>query len=333
MLVLVIISCFFISCNNRDELQKKKIFSGRFLNYIVDSLPISVTVNPIYWKLNSDNMVICSPINQDGVLSVFSFPAMNYLYSGIRKGRAEGEYLGVNWASSLLDDIITIYDIPNKKMRSYLISSDTLHFRKEYELTEKNQEKNLTMPYVSMLQLDETFFITRASSPNLDQLKLQNMESGQTISMIPELFDRNHNRDQYLDYDYVFAYGNNCLVKAYYYLNRIEIFQRKDDYTFSPRTVVGSSENYERNLDAEDKIVYYQDIFCTNNFIYLLFSGEKEGLNAKSVVEIFDYDGNFVYMISLDRPLSMILLDENNKNLYGFDSFAGPDYVYVYNYE
>lgn len=313
-------------------MQKQKAFQEAVRYALVDSLPIKVPLNPVFGKINADNLVLGSPANADGVLNVFSLPGMEFLYSAIRRGRGPDEFLAMNWAYSLLENTVSVYDIPQSRLRSYLVSRDTMFLLREYELKEKMEGgANVTMPYVSMIQLNESQFVTRAAARTFDELKLQNFESGKTEGVVPDLLSKDPDRDFYLSYNYVFGFGGNCLVRAYRYFDRIEIFRKNDDNTFTPEVIVTDSKNYENNLDSEDRVVYYRDIVCGKQNIYLLYSGSKERAVAKSEIEIFDYEGNPVSIISLDRSISMIMVDEAGCKIYGIDSL-NPDYIYIYNF-
>ena len=322
--------CLFVSCRHGEaEKLKRKDFSGKVFPVALDSLPVSVTIDPVYGKSGADYLALGSPRNMDGVLSVFSLPEMRHLYSGIRKGRADDEFSAVNWASTPYDDVVSLYDIPKARLRSYRIASDTLYFEREYPLTERVDGADRTMPYVSIVQLDRALFLTRAASFDFDRLSLRDLESGTIEGQVPDLFVRDANRDQYLDYDYVFDYRGDVLVRAYYYLDRIELFSKDADHRFVPLVTISSAPHDERNLNQDDRMVCYQAVVCGDRHFYLLFSGEREGAETQSHLEIFDYRGDSVATIPLGRTLSLISVDERARALYGVDPY-NPDYIYRY---
>lgn len=335
VLFYLFLLCPCTPCKDRAEkdiTHKKRVpIEGATRLVPMDSLPVTAVINPIFGKLNTDNLVLFSPMNADGVLSIFSLPGMKFLYSDIRKGRGPGEFVAINWAHSLLENTVSVYDIPQALLRSYSVSRDTIVLSREYELRERMEGgPNVTMPYVAMLQLNESQFITRAAARDFDELKLQDLESGKAQSVVPDILQKDTKRDLYLSYNYVFGFGNDRLVRAYRYFDRVEIIRKNEDNTFTPEVVMADSKNYENNLDSEKRVVYYRDVVCGERDIYLLYSGAVDNVAVPSRIEVLDYEGNSVSSISLDRSVSTIMVDEVNRVIYGIAPLS-PDYIYIYN--
>lgn len=332
-ITLLSISFFIFSCgsNNPDGITVKEKNFTKKTELRSDSIGIDRELNPFYFKQTKNGFVIFSPDNEDGAVNVFSVPGFNLKYAQIRRGRGPGEFLGLNWADSKLEDVVTIYDITNKVIRSLDVLADTLTLRNEYKITATNKD-GLTMPYAAMIQLDDSFFITRAVDRTSHAVELWNMATGENTAIIPDPLDRDPKEEQYVNYDYHMGYGNDCLVKAYETLDRIEIIENGKDNSFSSVCLI-QSKNWksELGLDPDDRKIYYLGLFCSDKYIYALRWGKMEDEEGSSSIEVYNYNGDAVAELLLDRIVSIFHIDESNNLIYALDPYVGSDYLYTYN--
>ena len=121
---------------------------------------------------------------------------------------------------------------------------------------------------------------------------------------------------------------------TYRYINRLEVFQISP-LGFNLKFIIGDNkvqnDLYNRDLDDE-MVYYYSDIICGKNTIYALYQGTqvRNLSNARSLLEIYNLDGENLKSINLGRYISNIVIDEANNIVYACDKNVEDDYLYQY---
>lgn len=101
--------------------------------------------------------------------------------------------------------------------------------------------------------MNDSFYAMRASDRQKDELSIVNLRHGDVVSYAEELLQRDPEKDQYLEYDYLLATDGRHLVKAYMESDRIEIFELLGT-DLRPRCVITGPENSVSSG--------YNDIIC-----------------------------------------------------------------------
>jgi hypothetical protein len=91
------------------------------------------------------------------------------------------------------------------------------------------------------------------------------------------------------------------------------------------------------SLDPENFKAYYSFLLVDDRYIYGLCANEKVspiGVQQNNIINVFDWDGNFIKKIFLDRTVfgTSITLDVANKYLYMIDP-TGEDEEEIYRYD
>ena len=111
--------------------------------------------------------------------------------------------------------------------------------------------------------------------------------------------------------------------------NQIDIIDLNNPVeSFSITTEKNIKNNYfhvNKTLDEELNRYYFSGPICTNDKIYVLYNTEK---NDQVEVHIIDWKGNPLGILSLDKYLRYINVDEDNKILYGIDDDSEKLYKY-----
>jgi hypothetical protein len=71
-------------------------------------------------------------------------------------------------------------------------------------------------------------------------------------------------------------------------------------------------------------IVGFEDVVVKNKYIYALFNGEKmserdEKAQGGKTIYVFDYEGKPVKKITLDRRISCLYIDDEERVMYALD--------------
>ncbi|KEO73121.1 hypothetical protein EL17_16050 [Anditalea andensis] len=86
-------------------------------------------------------------------------------------------------------------------------------------------------------------------------------------------------------------------------------------------------------MNDADAVRTYQDFFLGEDYIYMLYNGEKvskiksTGMVESRIVFVFDYNGKMVRQFELDRPIKYLTVDEENQIIYGLSSEENEDIV------
>ena len=109
-------------------------------------------------------------------------------------------------------------------------------------------------------------------------------------------------------------------------VSNTSIAKIKNIYT-SPPLFEGSEQGNSVSVNyAEDGKFGYQDITVTEKYIYALYSGKTikaygyRGIYQGNTVLVFDWDGNPVTIVKLDREISALAVNRDNSTMFGFSS-------------
>ena len=97
------------------------------------------------------------------------------------------------------------------------------------------------------------------------------------------------------------------MIKFYETEDRIEIYLIGPDYRTVPQLVLTGTR--------------YLWIVCAKDVFYAL---------AGDYIHVFDYKGNPVRKLLLDKPMDYFILDEKNGRILGFNSAGESEVFYIY---
>lgn len=107
----------------------------------------------------------------------------------------------------------------------------------------------------------------------------------------------------------------------------------RDEYTILElkNDTIDNVQLYKGNDEADNESgYYYGDVECTDKYIFLLSHKRQESGHREAMeVEVYDYEGNPVYLLKLGIIAQHMLLDKSHKRLLLLS--PADDYVYVAN--
>ena len=180
---------------------------------------------------------------------------------------------------------------------------------------------------------NDSVFVAEGSFGNC-RLALYN-EKGlllNTILKYPEIDQANTKEYLRLAYQGKFSLKPNDMKFAYmtynssnigfYKIEGKEIHLIKEIFLQNPLKELTSSGDLKACVPLKDCKVGYSDIFSTQKFLYALYSDEKV-LNNKSKssdILVYDWNGNPIKILKLDKKVSFICVSENDSILYAISN-------------
>lgn len=326
LLFIILEGCNSIEKKSITHIIKPEFNNNSFLKS--DSIKIDVIIDPWNWKVDKEQITILSGNNMDKFLYSFSLPDFTLLYKYGTIGRGPGEFLAVNWLNSVKDAHLGLYDIPNRKIYSYLLNKDTLSLKESYELY--RVDGKLCRPYTTIQEINDSIFLLKADQRNETILEVLNVNSMEVQQDFTNVFKRKPDVI-YTKYFFDIAYNQrNRLVFAYQYIDRLEFFNIDSKNTIKPELVIGSNEEQVKEKDIQKLVTYYTDIKCTDNYIFALYQGQVENPNIKSVIEVYKLDGTPVKRLVLDQFIRLFAIDPYRNCIYGYNPAKGFDYVFIF---
>lgn len=218
-----------------------------------------------------------------------------------------------------------------------IIEIDLLNFEKG------STELKLDTYYEQIKYYDNSTYIATSSSPSnkkfyfinkkigdLHETKGEfiNIPTGIELNQIPDFFQSSSGVNLKL----------NKVVNAYRWMDIIEIFdikKGKSKYIKSPRNIenklvrgINGELSLERGGEAKECFV---DIAYTDDYIYGLFSGNEDntsGAYLSNIIYVFDWNGNPIKQLNLDRKVMSISVNQSAKRIYSFDIETG-EVIYI----
>jgi hypothetical protein len=321
---IIALVLFFQGCNDKE----KKIEFDIQIHIQSDSMKINIPIQVWDWKVMNDKISILSGNNRDYFLYIFSISDMNLLYKYGKFGQGPGEFIAVNWLNATNQEQIGLYDIPNLRMYLYQLSSDTLNIVKTYHFN--TWDGKLSRPYSFIQQINDSIFLLKADLREKTEIEVANINTGEILYTFSNLLQRKPNTI-YTPYYFGMAGNNRNFVLSYKYINRLELFKYKEaDCTVEPVVTIGSNRDQSDNRDVSDYILHYTDVQCDEEYIYALYQGNKRDRIKNSIIEIYNWQGEPVKQIILDRFIELMTIDIAHGKIYGHDGNQDFDYIYIY---
>lgn len=282
------------------------------------------TENIISYSAGSlcDNYLVTKAYGRGKIIQVWSWPELNYIGDFLNRGREHSEFLTVNWCERGAEDRVNLYDIQNRRLRSYAVDKDTVILKNEYPLIGENRnDKSMLKPYVAAMQIRDGIFVLRASESRYDELSVVNLAGGEELALYEDIMPRSADADQYLEYNYLMSTNSEYIVKAYENYNRLEILKITDGYQIVPKVVIWGDE---RTVDLEH--FYYNDVVCAEK-IFLALHTPKGSEN--SIIEIFNYDGELLNCLSANSYFTNIEYDSRLNTILCYNGDSDENIFYI----
>ena len=265
----------------------------------------------------------------------------------IAKGKGPFESIGGS-KSGVLKDKIWLYDLSISKVifldKKKFILNQTDSLFQEFDLKKQKSTEFYFYGNVSFIDTVNYLGVDKWGSQSKSKMEKNDLILNQEIKGFGEFAVSSNKlnletiRGAHKCHIY-FNYKKNKAVMAYRYSDIIEIYNINSGDCVS----IQGPENHDVYF-TQDKGAYYfmgktedtKKTFVggtfTNEFIYLIYSGHQRKNKSESdrfkwqtgeYVYVYDWKGNPVRKISLDRRVNSIGVSEDNKTLYSYDLDTG----------
>jgi hypothetical protein len=176
-----------------------------------------------------------------------------------------------------------------------------------------------------IMDLGSDFFCIKEHTPSniLLNIKQINDSDVKNISRKEFVADKQGNSSQL---DFTITNHNQAIAIAYFYQKRVEFYKVDKDEIVKLQSV-----SDKKTID--DAIFQYSGITSNENTICILYQGMRESEivpdKSKSEIEVFDWDGNCIKRLLLDRLINKILISQDGKTIYAISPFD-DEYIYFY---
>ena len=336
--VIVLISLLFTACNHEKVvLTNNPILFSEFPRE--DTLSFKNIYNfkegnPKEFRLIDSNLVIFNyERNAQFFIYNYSLKNGNLSKGFIRKGKGPGEAIGA-FNFGINNKSLWIHDVTLKKILvtniEKIISNTTSPAFEEYPINDF---------YFKIDFIDSvSFFSVGApnSSYKISKINLRSnseAESFGSFKVLPPSIPIDAVKDAYLSLIYSKPSGDKIAL-PYIYTDVLEIYDIKSHECiavqgperFDVDFTVGKNSRgtfFMENTRKTRKAFLKGAV--TNKYIYILYSGHsrEDDWNVSKYIYVYDWDGNPIKKLVLDRFVPLICVTENDKVIYSYDQNTG----------
>lgn len=313
---LILLCCISFACQT-EKPNQKTIQKGKFINK-TEASTSKMSYNTImdidYWSL-SDSLIICKCNEADYCFYLFNKNDISLFSSYGIRGDGPDEFVAPHIIRK--GNNLKILDNGKRNIRSFEIKDSVISTSKIFPL-QTNDLYDLTTNY------SDSLLCMASNNPNSLKLSLYNYYIGNTVDSI--LFHDPEKKSNSFIYNFFFDITNDKLVIAHTFLERISIYNIKEEGFTHQLTIDG-------NIPTEfgqNKIVYYTDVACNSNKIYCLTQRSQYAKNKYSTVEVLSWDGTLEKEITLDIFATRILIDNEKKRLILFSPSDEDNIYFLY---
>lgn len=266
----------------------------------------------------------------------YSLDEKNLSKGYLKKGRGPYEALG-GFHCGIKNDILWVNDVTLKRvtmlpLSKFLENTDGINYR-SYDLTDF---------YASIDFIDSLKFIGNGFRGSTSKVITYDVVENTKIKEIGNFYHipKNLEVDALMDAysGYLWAKpSNEKAVLAYFLTDVIEVFNF-DDYSccslqgphFFDVEFNVATNRYGQNYAGESKKMRNAFVggCVTNQFIYLVFSGQLESERSSSQpkvesIFVYDWDGNPIQKLKINNQIGAIAVSKDDKEIYAYDVETG----------
>lgn len=302
--IIVVLSITGYSCKNNSGVKPYKVAAREIgVEQILNPQDLACTQNYLIVKNDKETEVF----------TVYGLPDLTYKYTYGRSGKGPGEFqaayiLPCSGDSVFISDFIQYAVTKNDIGGNFNVTGS-------YDLPQG-------LPLFNDIHfLGGDRFCFQCRDANKVGIQVWNFDTGKKEQDISLAENGNS-----LNEDGMLASCGNRMAYAYCYQDKLLI----KDIESGKTMIVGSEKK-----DVENEIFYYSNIKATPRHIYALFQGySEEEISADaedkfSQVYVFDWDGNLLKKIELDRIVNLFAVDDAENNIYAMSPFD-PERILKY---
>jgi len=335
--VIFIFITFLLSCNHN---QAHKI---KYSDLKVDSIPLTGQVlnNSFIFSWPDDILIVDSVLvihdsfKQDSSFHVFHRHSGKHIKSFGYKGRGPGEVLfppSIHYNPH--DHTITTFEPNLRKIIKYnlrnILQNTNPKFQEQIITASKHHILQI-IPYKNIYMLRENNLNTRFSI----------LQTNDSITVLygeyPQITTDPEENSAIFNYTPRWAIrpDQKKMVNATYIGSIIEIFDIRNDikpetttYFYPPvfRPFEGTKPKWIAT--TPETIIGTDNLYCTNNYIYMIFQGKVSKHVEKKKIIVLDWQGNPKIQYNLKNGIPhAIAVDENEKTIYCVITNSKEEYV------
>lgn len=335
LILALIISLCFSSCKEEIELnenivsfskfpKEEKVFFNKMFEFNKGT-PDGILL------MDSTMIIINNGRSIDYFCYNYSFDNKKLSKGYLRKGRGPNEILSVA-SFGMQGNTFRLHDVTLKKI---------LTINKE-KLLEDNfifNEYKVSENYNNVTFIDSLHFLTKSNKKSsfkineIELLSFKQINKFGKFSSIPDDIPIDVVKDAYTSYMYLKPSGDK-IVLPYRYADIIEIYDLKQNRElaaqgpmgFDPEFKIGNAPGYHYMDKTNNTRKAFVNGAVTNNYIYLVYSGHlrpEQNWSYGKFVYVYDWNGNPIKKITLDRYVYTIGVSADDKIIYSYDMRTG----------
>ncbi len=280
-----------------------------------------------------DSVLIIFNVNEGAkyFISNYSLNSGQVFKEYLGSGRGPGEAIGAR-GIGVNDNILWVQDITLKKILTIeekkVLSNDTIVSFNEYPIKED---------YYMIDFKDKLHYFGVGLESSAYKIQEVDLVSGKIINEIgtfegkPDDLEFSAVKTAYQCYIHVKPTGDK-IVLAYRFTDAIEIFDLKTQRSI----LIRGPERFNVDFQPAKNTMYRTDKTrfafvsgggtVTNNYIYMYYSGDivkNSGARYAKYIYVYDWDGNPVSKLILDRQIEGFAVSEDDSIMYAFDVNTG----------
>jgi hypothetical protein len=280
-----------------------------------------------------DSVLIIFNVNEGAqyFLSNYSLDSDQVFKEYLWAGKGPGEAIGAR-GIGINSNFLWVQDITLKKILTLetvnALSNDTLISFNEYPVNED---------YYMIDFKDKLHYFGVGFEHSAYKIQEVDLISGKIINEIgtferkPDDLEYSAIKTAYQCFIHVKPTGNK-IVLAYRFTDAIEIFDLKTQKSI----LIQGPEGFNVDFQPAKNTMYRTDKTrfafvsgggtVTNNYIYMCYSGDlakKSGATYARYIYVYDWDGNPVRKLILDRQIEGLAVSKDNSVIYAFDVNTG----------
>jgi|GEM_PF-2691336 len=287
--------------------------------------------------VDNNSAIILDDESGGKIIHVFDLSTHQLKQSLLQKGKGPGEVLG-GWQLSLNEKTGTVCLLDVVKESMFLLKNKKQLNVYDTIIQKWKIPENVMCPLQGVCVNDSCFFVTGLLDTNRIALRFGKVK--RTFYEIEEERVRGLSKTAAaFYYESRIGVSNNGekIVLAGRQINDVVGFNKKGKILFRRKGPLDENPKYKHYKDYvfwdDETTIYYDLIRCTDNFIYLLYNGNKKGSNKEfggNTILVFDWKGKPQYSFELDRHIITFDFDKETNTLYAISHISAEEYLIRY---
>ena len=349
-LCVLLIELCFVSCSRKT----KSMISAdviEFDSFAIEanktSYPTEISVMGVLGLSIYEDILVAFSMNPAALLSIVDLDTKNTLLEKGTRGRGPGEFLTFTTNKQFLmqNDHICLWAFDNSTMESVLIDiSESIEKQTivvveswqlgvEYrqsagKLVLPSGERFVKFPVTYDDPRDNRYFYPRYVYFSSDDREIREMAFFKRGSFSISASDP-VNRELMFEGLLRIKPDGSKAIDAFYYGDHLNFLDIMNNRGFSMRYSKGMSVDDLATTSLSYQLEHYVDVYMdaavTDDYVLALYSGKQGVLEGdiapyiKSSIRIFNWEGNPLALVHVDRELKSIAYDQRTKRVYALD--------------